>query len=318
MMFQVLVPQPIAEEGIELMKKHQCQVIELQDPGERSLRNAVVSADAVLIRTAPLTESIIESADKLKVIARHGVGVDNIDLEAAEKKGVKVCNAPTANSNAVAEHVVGMIFNLSRHIVQGDNAVRDGEFSARHRLIGMELKGKTLGLIGCGNIGRLVADKCHSLGMLVEVYDPYVKELPPEVKQANDMSSLLQKADYISLHLPLTSATQYFINEEKLNLMKPSAFLINAARGGIVNENALYQALKTKSIAGAALDCFEEEPVQPGNPLWELDNTLYTPHMAAHTREAMVSMAVEAAQEIIRVKEGNTPLNLVNNEHLHQ
>jgi D-3-phosphoglycerate dehydrogenase len=312
--FKVLIPQPIAEEGINYLQNNGCEIVTPDGVDCTTLKEAVKDCDAILVRTAKINRDVIESANNLKVIARHGVGLDNVDIEAATENDIYVCNAPTANSNSVAEHVVGMMLTISHHIVRADKELRQGNFEMRNYLIGSELAGKTIGLIGFGNIGKLVAKKCGlGMGMKVLVFDPYIDQIDKGyVDKANTINELFLQADYISLHIPYSRKLHHFIGKEKLSLMKPTAYLINAARGGLVDEEALYQLLVSKRISGAAIDCFEVEPTPSKHPLWQLENVVVTPHMAAHSKEAMVRMALEPAKEIVRVKDGEEPVVCVN------
>lgn len=312
--FKVLLPQPIAEEGIIFLQKSGCEIVTPEGIDELALIAAIKDCDAVLLRTIKLSQEVIESANKLKIIARHGIGLDNVDIKAASKKGIYVCNAPTANINSVAEHVIGLMIAVSHYITAADNALRKGDFASRNYFIGNELKGKTVGLLGFGNIGKLVAEKCAlGMGMKVIAFDPYAEKKQKDyIKMADSVEELCASSDYLSIHTPYLPELHHIIDAEKLKLMKPQAYLINAARGGLVDEEALYQALSTKAIAGAALDCFEKEPPSAEHPLWSLENIVVTPHMAAHTKEAMVRMAMVPAEEIVRIKNGKEPINWVN------
>lgn len=317
--FKVLLPQSVAKEGIHYLEDAGCEIIRPGGIEEQELMQAVKGCDAILIRTAKISRAVIESADKLKVIARHGVGLDNVDIEAASEKGIYVCNAPTANINSVAEHVVGLMLSVSHFLTAADKALRQGDFQARNRLIGNELLDKTVGLIGCGNIGRLVAQKCAlGMGMKVITYDPHAGKLDQDyIEKVDSMEELLKQADYVSLHVPYLPELHHVIDAEKLKMMKPSAYLINAARGGLVDEEALIQTMNANLIAGAALDCFEEEPPPADHPFWQMENVVVTPHMAAHSKEAMVRMALTPAEEIVRVKNGQEPKVWVNRGQIH-
>lgn len=318
MAFKVLIPRKVTPEGIEYMLAQGCEVDTKEEMSAAELKAVIKEYDAVLLRTDVMDEETIRNAKNLKIIARHGVGFDNIDIEAASDNGVYVTYTPSANINSVAEHVTGLLLAVSRQIVKVDKAVRQGNFGVRDTSTGTELKGKTLGIIGLGNIGKLVARKCAiGFDMNVIAYDPYAK--PPEeeyISKTENIDDLLQQADFVSLHLPYNRALHHFINEEKLNLMKPEAFLINAARGGLVDETALYKMLAEKKIAGAALDVFEQEPVSADHPLLELDNLVVTPHIAALTQEAMITMSLACAKEIVRVKNNEEPLMWINKEQM--
>ena len=312
---KVIIPQSIAEEGLEVLKKAGCETVVFQNADREMLMAEVSDCAAILVRTTVIDRELIVRGRNLKVIARHGVGLDNVDIAAATEHGVKVCNAPLSNINSVAEHVVGMMIALSHQIVRADKALRQGKFEVRNTYIGTELKGKTVGIIGFGNIGRLVAKKCaFGLEMKVVVYDPYVRDMREwtYVRKAETLDELLEESDYVSLHMPYVPEMHHFINAETFRKMKKTAFFINAARGGLVDEGALYDALVSGAIAGAGLDCFEQEPAPRSHPLWQLENVVVTPHMAAHTKESMIAMAVHAAEEIVRVLSGQEPKWCVN------
>lgn len=318
MAFKVLIPRTVATEGIDYLKANGCEVDARDEMDAKELKDAIPGYDAVLLRTDLLDEKTIGLADRLKIIARHGVGFDNIDIDVAASKGIYVSYTPAANINSVAEHVTGLMLAISRQTVKVDSAIRQGNFGVRDSAYGTELKGKVLGVIGLGNIGKLVAQKCaHGFGMDVIAYDPYAKQPEePYIRKVESVDELLEQADFISLHLPYNKALHHFINQDKLSLMKPTAFLINAARGGLVDEAALAEALENKSIAGAALDVFEQEPVPADHPLLKLDNLIATPHLAALTKEAMSTMSLDCAKEIVRVKNGQEPLVWLNKEQM--
>ena len=319
MELKVLIPQPIAQEGIDFLEQSGVKVIIPPGYDEETLLDYVQEADAILMRTGKISRRVIEKAGKLKIISKHGVGVDNIDLEAAAEHGILVTNAPYANINAVAEHVLTLILAGSRQLLQVDKALRDGNFEIRNRLFGMELKGKTLGIIGFGNIGRLVAEKCHyGLGMEILVYDPYFKEgnATSYIGVSDSLEEVLTVSDVITLHVPYFPSTHHLINEKSFGLMKKSAVFINAARGGIVDEEALEKALRNKQIRGACIDCFQSEPPPENFSLWELENVIVTPHIAAHSEEAMIEMALAPAKDILAVLKGNKPLYPVNEKEL--
>ncbi|MDG5787226.1 hydroxyacid dehydrogenase [Evansella sp. AB-P1] len=318
--FKVLVPQPIAKEGIDYLEENGCEAIVPDKYDSETLIERVKDCHAILVRTAEINRDIIEKGKELQIIARHGVGLDNVDIQAATENNIFVCNAPAANINSVAEHVVGLMLAVSHQIVKGDHAVREGDYQARNRYIGSELSSKTLGLIGLGNIGKLVAKKC-ALGfdMNVVAYDPFIKKVDENyITLEPSLEKLVSQADFLSLHVPYVPELHHVINREMFEKMKETSFLINAARGGLVDEQALYEALASNKIAGAALDCFEQEPTPMDHPLWKLDNVVLTPHMAAHTEEAMIRMAMDPAKEIVRVKNKQEPIVCVNREFLKQ
>lgn len=316
--FRVLIPRTVAREGIEYLKEHGCEVEVRSQMTSQEIKEKIKNYDALFLRTDVIDEAVIKQADRLKIIARYGVGLDNVDIEAATAHGIYVTYTPTANMNAVAEHVVGLLLSISRQIVKVDKAVRKGNFGIRDTSYGTELKGKKLGIIGLGNIGRMVARKCtFGFDMRVVAYDPYATTPQEEyITKVDSLEELLQRADYISLHLPYNKSLHHIIDQGKMNMMKPTAFLINAARGGLVDEVALAKALKNKTIAGAAIDVFENEPTPPDHPLWELDNAIVTPHIAALTAESMSNMSLECAKEIVRVKNNEKPLVWFNKEQM--
>ncbi len=263
----------------------------------------------VLLRNALMTRKLLERAPGLEVIARHGVGLDNIDLEYCAERGVVVTYTPEANATAVAEHTLGMVVAVTRNILVGDEEIRKGHFDARDRLYGIELEGKTLGVVGLGRIGRRVARKAaYGLGMKIVGYDPYLagRDLP-EFVRAMELEDLLATSDVVTLHLPLTAETRNLLGKERISAMKDGAYLVNCARGGIVDEGALEQALRMGKLSGAALDVFADEPTGQDHPLWGFNNVIVTPHMAAFTEESVVRMAVHAAEGVVSVARGELP-----------
>jgi D-3-phosphoglycerate dehydrogenase len=273
--------------------------------------------DGVISRKGKITrEHVQKSAGRLKIIARTGVGVDpsRVDLDAAKEFKVWVTNMPGSNAVSVAELVCGQMIALARHTIDADRAVKENRWGEYLKYIGTELAEKTVGIIGMGNIGTRVALRARAFEMAFLIYDPYIPESHVTALGGKwvSLNELLEKADFITVHCPLTAETQRMIGAEELSLMKPSAYLINAARGGIVDEAALYRALKEKKIAGAALDVVENEPPPKDHPLFKLDNVVLTPHVAAVTFEASKRGEWGAAQEVIRVLEGKRPKNPVN------
>ena len=310
MSYTVLIPQDIVEEGKKYLTERGYKIKMGKGISVEDIVEDVADCDAILARTASFPREVIEAGRKLKVIGRHGVGCDNIDVAAATERGIWVCFTPEANANSVAEYTIGMIVALARQFLPSDRAVRSGAWDKRNKLPAIDLEGKTLGLVGAGRIGSRVAKKAiYGLDMKVMVYDPWVKELPglPEVKMAEDAETIFRDSDFVSLHIPLNTETQGMFGKKYLDIMKPQAFLINAARGELVNEADLYVALKEKRIAGAALDVYDPEPPGDDNPLFTLDNVILSPHNAALTREAMARMAVGAAMGIDEVLSGGIP-----------
>ncbi len=252
-----------------------------------------------------LTKELIENADNCKIIARVGVGLDNIDEDAAKAKNIRVINAVEAAMTSVAELVLGLMFALAREIPRGNNGIRNGEW-LKKELKGTELKGKYLGLIGCGNIGKRLGRLAKSLYMNIIGFDviPIDEEFSKEVGlMKSDLDTLLQSSDYVSIHVPLLDSTYHMIDAKKLSLMKKTAKIINTSRGGVIDEDALYQALKDGNLGGAALDVFEKEPAI-GNKLASLENVILTPHIGAQTKEAQSLAANVIAEKIIQILRG--------------
>ena len=232
-----------------------------------------------------VTQEVIEAANKLKIIARAGVGVDNVDVQAATEKGIMVVNAPESTSITVAEHTMGIILALARKISIADKSVKDGKWE-KNKFMGMELAGKTLGIVGMGRIGSQVAARCKAFAMEILVSDPLITESTASKLGVSivDLETLLKNSDVITIHVPLTAETKHFISMNEFNLMKENAFIVNCARGGIINEDDLYDALSQGKIGGAGLDVFEKEPPED-NPLLTLDNLVATPHIGAATKK---------------------------------
>jgi D-3-phosphoglycerate dehydrogenase len=275
-----------------------------------------VRVDAVINRKGKITrEQMEKSAGRLKIIARTGVGVDpsRVDLEAAKEFKIWVTNQPGSNAVSVAELVFGQMLALVRHTHEANRAVKENRWSDYLKFIGTELAGKTLGIVGMGNIGARMALRARAFEMDFLVCDPYIPESHVTALGGKwvSLSELLPDSDFVTIHCPLNRETRGMVGEKDLASMKPSAYLINAARGGIVEENALCRALQQKIIAGAALDVIAEEPPEKDHPLFKLDNVLWTPHLGAVTLEASERGEWGAAEEVIRVLEGKRPKNPV-------
>jgi D-3-phosphoglycerate dehydrogenase len=271
-------------------------------------------ADAVISRKGRITRQHIErSKGKLKIVARTGVGVDasRIDLEAAREHKVWVTNMPGSNASAVAELTLGQMIALARHTVKADQAVKANRWRDYLKFIGAELAGKTLGIVGMGNIGVRVALRARAFEMALLVYDPYIPASHVAALGGRYVSleELFAEADFVTLHCPFNKETRHMIGEPQLARMKKTAFLVNLARGGVVDEEALYQCLVEKRIAGAAIDVLQTEPPRTDHPLVALDNVLFTPHIGGSTREAQKRGEWGAAEEVVRVLEGKTPRN---------
>lgn len=313
--YKVLIPQEIAEEGISYLRERGYEIKMGSGNSLEEIKKDVVDCDAILARLGPFTSEVLEAGKKLKVIARHGVGVDNIDVKRATELGIYVTNAPESNSNTVAELALGLIIALARNLIAGDKAVRNNDFEFRNRKIGLDLEGKTLGVLGIGKIGRRLCLKAYyGLSMKVIGYDPFLRkeDFPEEVERIEDRDKLFSESDFISVHIPSTAETKKSIGMREFNLMKPTAFFINVARGDLVVEEDLAQALREVLIRGAAVDVYEKEPPPQNHPFLDLDNIILTPHNAALTNECMIRMAVQAAQGIDEVLSGRTPTWPVN------
>jgi D-3-phosphoglycerate dehydrogenase len=312
----VLVTEPIAEVGMQILSPA-CEIIAPWQQGRAYSAEELAMAQGIIIRLSKVTAGVISAAPQLKVIGRHGVGVDNVDLQAATARGIPVVFTPSALTmvNAVAEHAVQLMLALARHAVAGDQMVRAGRFGERSSLLGVEFFEKTLGVIGLGAIGKRVAEICKKgLGMRIVAYDPYVKEPPPElqVTLAGSLRELMRQADVVTLHLPATAETAYLIGAEQLAWLKPTALLINTARGGIVDTIALAEALHRGQFFGAALDVFEQEPPSVNHPLLTAPRTLFSPHVASMTVGSMARMAELVARQVIQVLSGERPAHVAN------
>jgi len=290
-------------------------LVTVADGDQAAFDTHIKDAEAVLLSTAyKMSADVIAGAQNLKVISRTGVGVDNVDVAAATERGILVLNTPQANSISVAEHTVALIVAISKQLLMYDSELRAGNFKVRRSGKTTDIEGKTLGLIGCGRIGRFAAEKCKAaFGMDIIGYDPYIESLDG-ITLFKDIEDVFKKADYISLHIPLTSETKGLVGEKMLSLMKPTAFLINTARGGIIDEHALADKLRNDEIAGAALDVLESEPPQADNPLLGLKNVILTPHSAALTKECSARVAFEATRGISDYLKGDQPEFVFNKE----
>jgi D-3-phosphoglycerate dehydrogenase len=311
---KVLITEALAERGVESLREEGFDVDVVLDLSPEELLEKIGPYDGLIIRSATkVTAEVIGRAQNLKAIGRAGIGVDNIDIEAATKKGILVANAPESNTVAAAEHTLGLMLAAARRIPAADNSLRDGEWK-RSAFKGVEVAGKTLGLVGLGHVGSIVARGALGMRMRVLAYDPYVSDdrmRAMNVMRAESAYEVLEQADFVSLHVPRNPQTVGMIDEEALEKMKPSAYLINVARGGIVNETDLYNALKEGRIAGAALDVFQEEPTTD-SPLFALPNVVVTPHLGASTVEAQDRAGVTAAEQVATALRGEVALHAIN------
>jgi len=308
---KILVSDGLDEAALQkLRSSYDVDSLELS---QEELLNNIGNYDALIVRSrTKVTKEIIEKGRNLKVIARAGVGVDNIDVEAAKKKGIVVVNAPTGSTVSVAELTMGLIISIARQIPQADKSVKEGKWEKK-RFEGTELAGKILGLIGLGRIGTQVAERARAFGMETVGFDPYLTEEKAKEKGVKLLSleELLRVSDFVSIHCALTPETMGMIGEKELAKMKKTAYLINSARGGIVDEEALYEALKAGRIAGAALDVFEKEPPS-GSPLLSLDNVVFTPHLGASTKEAQPRTGMIIVDQVNKVLSGKKAEFMVN------
>lgn len=309
---RVLVTESLSEPGLQVLREAADVDVRIGLSPE-DLAIAIPEYDALVVRSATkVTASLLEAGCRLRVVGRAGTGVDNIDVAAATRRGIVVVNAPAGNSNAVAEHTIALMLALARRIYPAVASLKAGRWEKR-ALEGFEVKDKTLGLVGLGRIGMLVASKARGLEMRVIAYDPYVSA--DRVASAGiDLASLedvLRRADFISVHTPLSTETRGMIGARELAMLKPTAYLLNCARGGIVDEAALRQALERGQLAGAALDVFEEEPATD-NPLVGFPSVIATPHLGASTAEAQEHVALDVARSVVDVLAGRIPEGPVN------
>jgi len=298
---KVLISDPLSKRGLEILGKAKNLKYDIQSglPPEE-LKKIIKEYDGIIVRSeTKLKAEIIEAADRLKVIGRAGIGLDNVDLSAATKKGIVVMNTPQENAIAAAEHTIAMMLSISRKIPQATSSMKAGKWEKK-KFMGLELYNKTFGIIGIGVIGTIVADRARALKMRAVAYDPYISKEVAEKKGVDlvSLDELLTRSDFISVHTPLTEETRNLIDKNAFRKMKDGVILINCARGGIVNEKDLYEAIKVGKVAGAALDVFEEEPAI-GNPLLELEEVISTPHLGASTAEAQENVAIAIAQQIV-------------------
>ena len=300
---KILVIQNIHQEGINLLKGNSSYEFEIFDEINEDLKQKIVDCDAISIRTAKLPNEIISSAKKLQVISRHGVGYDNIDLKSTKEIGATLTITATANAVAVAEHVMFMLLNISKRKDMYDQSVKLGKFNDRNKLPKtIELWGKNILIAGFGRIGQALIKRCLGFEMNVYVYDPYINDEKIKSlggKKVNDIKEAVKEMDAISLHIPLNDETKNIINYDLLRSMKKNCIVINAARGGIINEVDLDKALRENLIFGAGLDVFETEPPKSDNPLLKNDKVFLSPHTAAFTEECMIRMGKETIQNII-------------------
>jgi D-3-phosphoglycerate dehydrogenase len=314
----VLLPQPIETEAISFLEKKNCIVTTAPDPKPETVLPLLKDAHGLILRTGiTINRELIENADKLLVISRTGGGLDNVDVVSASERGIIVTSNLGVNTISVAEHVLSMMLALSKRLSLLDQAVRNDNFGIRYQNFPRDISGKTIGLLGFGRIGYEIGRICRqTFDMQVIAYDPYLADEKKNEclnwMSLVELKELLSKSDFISIHVPLTDQTRNMVDEAELSQMKSDAILINASRGGVVNESALVKALQNNQIAGAGLDVFSEEPVPADNPLLKLENVILTPHTAALTKECVTRMAIEAAKCVLDVFDGHEPQNVAN------
>ncbi|MCE5228916.1 phosphoglycerate dehydrogenase [bacterium] len=315
MIFRILISDKMSSEGLSYFTGHEgFEIVYDPEITMEALAERIGDFDALVIRSRThVTRAMLADPGKLKIIGRAGAGVDNVDVEAATEKGIVVMNTPGGNTLSTAEHAISMLLSLARHIPQADHSMHEGKWDKKS-IIGMEIDGKTLGIVGLGRIGRVVAQHMQAFGMEVVVYDPLLTAETAEKLGVRSVSidEMCRIADAITVHAPLNDDTRGIIGREQFSLMKPGALVVNCARGGIVDEQALCEALRDRKIGGAALDVFEAEPLPADHPLRGLDNVILTPHLAASTAEAQEKVARDIAIQIREALGGEMIRNAVN------
>ncbi|MCS7179728.1 MAG: phosphoglycerate dehydrogenase [bacterium] len=310
---KILITEPFEKEGKDILIKEGFEVQEVGKISTEELVNIIPSYDVLIVRSATkVTKDVIEKGGKLKIIGRAGVGLDNIDIQSATENGVIVMNAPEGNTISAAEHTIGLIFALARNIPNANQTLKNGKWEKK-KFLGTELYGKTIGIVGVGRIGRRVATLAKNIGMKVIAYDPYVNE--EEIREMGitlvNFEGLLKQSDIITFHLPLTEETYHLISDKEFEIMKDGVMIINCARGGIIDEEALVRYLKKGKVKGAALDVFEKEPIEQ-SPLFEFENVIVTPHLGASTKEAQVNVAIQLSTQIVEALKKKIVKNAVN------
>ena len=319
---KVAVLGKVDQKGLSFLRENEFKVIEIENFEIQNLREQLEDVDGILLRTTRLDKEILQHCNNLKIISRHGVGYDNVDLNFLNENKIALCITSTSNAVSVAEHVLSFFIYLTKNLSLSDSLVKEGNFEKRSELPNFfELYKKKVLIIGFGRIGKEVAKRCLGFDMEVYVYDPFLNNeviirnqcIPIEKNQG------LAKADFITIHLPLNGDTKNFISQTELNVMKKNSVLVNTSRGGIVNEKDLYTALELKKIQGAGMDVFVSEPPESNHPFFKLDNILLTPHNAALTLECRERMSLEASQNIVFFLKNMNELNvenLVNKKYL--
>lgn len=314
---KILIPQAVAEEAVKELIEKGYEIKMGSGAEEQDLIRDVADCDAILLRTAPCTRKVLEAGKNLKIVARHGAGYNNVDLDAAAERGIWVTNTPDATTNPVAEFTIGAIIAAARRFYLLSDSMKKGDFFYKYNHKGVDLAGKTLGIIGLGRIGMCVAKKAHfGLDMNIVAYEPFPREgLPDYIRQVS-WDALFKESDFITLHVPGSKNNENMIGAKEFAMMKASAYLINCARGEVVDQDALAVAVERKELAGAFLDVMKEEPYNLEHPLLSMDDVSITPHMASNTYECMKAMACGAASQIDLVLSGNKPMWPVNTPKL--
>jgi len=315
--YKVLVVEPFHDVGMQLLRaRPEIALDVLESTDEAAIAARIKDVDAITLRTAKLPGHLTERAERLKVVARHGVGYDNVDLDALDARGIPLTITADANAISVAEHALGLMLGLAKRSLHHDRATRAGDWRARNRLDRIDLYERRILIMGFGRIGREVAIRCEAFGMRVVVFDPYVD--PAAIGRAgfahtDDFRATLPETDVLTVHMPLSEETRHMISTPELDALPGHALVINVARGGIVDETALIDALERGMIRGAGLDVFEKEPPDPDNPLFALDNVVLSPHGAGLTQESAVRMGISTAKNVLAALEGTLdPAMVVN------
>lgn len=318
-MEKVFLTEHIHDDAVAYLKEH-FEVVQGTSVEPSGIIHQAQGCAAILIRSAKITAEIMDAIPTLKVVAKHGMGVDNIDVEHATEKGILVVNAPFSNLNAVAEHIVMLLISLSKRTVRMDKLTRAGEFAQRNTYKTIELKGATVGIIGLGKISRMVVKKLSGFEMNIIASDPFVKQadigdLPVSIVTAEEVYT---KSDFVIVHTSLFPTTFHLVGEKQFKMMKNTAFIINAARGPVIDEAAMIEALRSGEIAGAGLDVFEQEPPSADNPLLAMENVILSPHNAALSDGALRAMAMDSSMGITEYLTGKPVTYPVNGEVLNR
>ena len=303
--YKVLITEKVDDVGPGLLKEQGYELVYGTGPDEETLIRECADCDGALTRNGKFTARVYDACPKLKVVAMHGVGVDGIDVEEATARGIQICNAGESNQNSVAEYAIGLILMLAKRTITYNSGTKENEMNVVRKIYGNDVNGKILGIIGMGKIGTRVARMANGLGMKVLGYSRRIskREKTDYGWLTPDMEEVISRADFLSLHLPGNSTTNRILNEERMMLMKTTAFLINTGRGEVIDEACLIRMLQEGRLQGAALDVFEGNLPSPDNPLLKMDNVIATPHTAAFTKEALERMSYQAALGIVEVLE---------------